>query len=355
MEPGLLKSADWPLLIDLYFFLGGLAGGAFVIATIAGFVDGRRYRDVVRIGYYVSFLAVLPCPILLIVDLGVPSRFLNMLMAAKASEAFGMSAISAGPFHLKPYSPMSAGAWGLMVFSACAFVCAAETWLADRRGQPYPRIRMVAGAVGAASGFFLAAYPGVLLGATTRPLFINAHWLGALFLAVGAATGGAAIALVLERRGNGGNGGDGGNGFTNGGTEERRRTETILRSSHLRGPAPGRAEFRESVSAVMRVVSVALVLELVALVMLVVSVKSAGSVGIDTALTQLLTGAYSLPFWLGAVFMGAIVPLWLGRRRAWRPAFAGATFQAVLVLAGGFLVKFVILAAGQAPLPGVAG
>ena len=28
MEPGLLKSAEWPLLIDLYFFLGGLAGGA---------------------------------------------------------------------------------------------------------------------------------------------------------------------------------------------------------------------------------------------------------------------------------------------------------------------------------------
>jgi len=34
MEPGLLKSADWPLLIDLYFFLGGLAGGA--LADVAG-------------------------------------------------------------------------------------------------------------------------------------------------------------------------------------------------------------------------------------------------------------------------------------------------------------------------------
>jgi formate-dependent nitrite reductase membrane component NrfD len=48
MEPGLLKSADWPILIDLYFFLGGIAGGAFVIATIASLTDPERYRDVVR-------------------------------------------------------------------------------------------------------------------------------------------------------------------------------------------------------------------------------------------------------------------------------------------------------------------
>ena len=51
MEPGLLKSSDWPLLIDIYFFLGGIAGGAFVIATIASLLDGDRFRDVVRVGY----------------------------------------------------------------------------------------------------------------------------------------------------------------------------------------------------------------------------------------------------------------------------------------------------------------
>ena len=197
MEPGLLKSSDWPLLIDIYFFLGGVAGGAFVIATIAGLLDRVRYRDVVRVGYYVALFAIIPCPVLLIVDLGLPSRFLNMLMVSKPSLAIGMSAVTVGPFHIKPYSPMSAGAWGLMVFSSCAFLCAAETWLADRRGRGFPRVRVVAGVIGSVAGFFLAAYPGVLLGATARPLFISAHWLGALFLAVGAATGSAAIALVL--------------------------------------------------------------------------------------------------------------------------------------------------------------
>src|SRR2546430_7421076 len=62
-------------------------------------------------------------------------------------------------------------------------------------------LRVVVGVIGGFFGFFLAAYPGVLLGATARPLFIGAHWLGALFLAIGASTGGAAIAFVLSLSG----------------------------------------------------------------------------------------------------------------------------------------------------------
>jgi formate-dependent nitrite reductase membrane component NrfD len=314
MEPGLLKSADWPILIDLYFFLGGVAGGAFVIATIASLVDDRRYRDVVRVGYYVALLAVLPCPILLIVDLGTPSRVLNMLMVSKPSLAIGMDALTLGPFHLKPYSPMSVGAWGLMVFSTCAFLCAAEVWLTDRRGTAQRRpglatqTRRIASVIGAAAGLFLAAYPGVLLGATARPLFVNAHGLGALFLAVAAATGSAAIVLVLGR----------------------------LRAPH------------EAIARVMRVASVALVIELAALLLVIVSVKSAGSAGLDAALARLLTGTHSLPFWLGAVLLGTLVPLALQQRVIGPQAARLTALRAILVLTGGFLVKFVIVSAGQA-------
>ena len=314
MEPGLLKSAEWPILIDLYFFLGGVAGGAFAIATIASLLDGRYYRDAVRVGYYVALLAVIPCPILLIVDLGTPSRFLNMLMVSKPSLEIGMDALTLGPFHLKPYSPMSVGAWGLMVFSTCAFLCAADVWLADRRGTTQPRPGLatqtlrIAGVIGAVAGLFLAAYPGVLLGATARPLFVNAHGLGALFLAVGAATGSAAIVLVLGR---------------------------------LRAP-------QDTIARVMRVASVALVIELAALLLVILSVKSAGSAGLDAALARLLTGTHSLPFWLGAVLLGTLVPLLLQQRVIGARAARLTALRAILVLAGGFLVKFVIVSAGQA-------
>jgi len=310
MEPGLLKSADWPLLIDVYFFLAGLAGGAFVIATIAHLLDGVRYRDVVRAGYYIAFLAIVPCPILLIVDLGLPTRFLHMLMVSKPSTAIGMAAVTVGPFHLKPFSPMNVGAWALLAFSACAFLAALDTVLEHRGGRSMPGLRLAVGLIGGVFGFFLAAYPGVLLGATARPLFVNAHWLGALFLAVGASTGGAAIALILG----------------------------------LRGGATG-----EALSRVMRVTAFALVVQLVALILFVVSVKASGSVGLGKALGLLLAGPYSLTFWGGAVLIGVVVPLALQFGGALkRPGPAMAVLASVLVLVGGFITKWVIIAAGQA-------
>jgi formate-dependent nitrite reductase membrane component NrfD len=310
MEPGLLKSSDWPLVIDLYFFLGGVAGGAFVIATIANLLDGRRYQDIVRIGYYVAFLALLPCPLLLIVDLGYPTRFLHMLVVSKPSTAIGMGALTAGPFHVKLFSPMSMGAWGLLAFGLCTFLCALDVFLTDRGGRSLTGLRTVAGVIGSVFGFFIAAYPGVLLGATARPLFVNAHWLGAVFLAVGAATGGAAIALIL---------------------------------AVLRG-----ASAREPIARVMRVTSIALVVELIALILFVVSAKMVGSARISAALGQLLAGPYSVPFWLGAVIVGVVVPLVLQRRLARAGAPAMVALACALVLVGGFLVKYVLIAAGQA-------
>ncbi len=309
MEPGLLKSADWPLLIDIYFFLGGIAGGAFVIATIAHVLGPERYQSVVRIGYYVAILAVIPAPILLIADLGLPARFLHMLMVSKPSAEIGMNAFTLGPFHVKPGSPMSAGAWALLAFSGCAFLAALDVLLEHRGGRGFPGLRTVVGLLGSIFGFFLAAYPGVLLGATARPLFVDGHWLGALFLAVGASTGGAAIALILAVFG---------------------------------------GDRRDALAPIMRAVVAALVVQAVALALFIVTVKMSGSVGISRALTPLLSGQYSVTFWIGAVMVGLVVPLAFGFTGGLRRASAGlAALVAILVLVGGFVIKYVLIAAGQ--------
>jgi len=309
MEPGLLKSAEWPLLIDVYFFLGGIAGGAFVIATIANLLDAERYKSVVRVGYYVALLAVIPAPILLIVDLGIPTRFLHMLMVAKPSTEIGAGALIFGPFHLKLLSPMSAGAWALLAFSACAFLAALDVLLEQRGGRGFPGLRMVVGLVGSVFGFFLAAYPGVLLGATARPLFVSGHWLGALFLAVGASTGGAMIALVLALAG---------------------------------------GDRRDALAPIMRTVATALVVQAVTLIFFILTVKMSGSLGIGRALAVLLSGQYSVTFWLGAVLAGLIVPLALQLAAGARRASVGITaLVAILTLVGGFVIKYVLIAAGQ--------
>jgi len=305
----LLQSADWPLLIDLYFFLAGLAGGAFVVATIADLLGGERNRSVVRVGYYLAFLAVIPCPILLVLDLGVPSRFLHMLMSLKPDQTIGAAAINVGPFHIKPFSPMNMGAYALLGFSVLAFLAALSVFLEDaKRGRNLWALRTTVGVIGGFFGFFLAAYPGVLLGATARPLFQNGSFLGALFLAVGASTGAAAIALILSLLGQ-----------EAGGTVGRLR----------------------------QIIIPVLLLQAATLALFLLKVGMSGGEGAAQSLALLLSGPYSLIFWVGAVAVGLIVPLVL-QVASRQPGLAA--ISAVLILVGGFLVKYVIIAAGQVVL-----
>jgi formate-dependent nitrite reductase membrane component NrfD len=171
-----LRNPGWHMLIVWYFFLGGIAGGAYFTAAIADNFGSSRDRGVVRIGYVLALLLVAVCGILLILDLGVPARFLNML----------------GTF--KFWDPMSIGAWMLGVFGMFAFVSSA---LSLSGSESTARLRRQVSLVGTIAGFFLAAYTGVLLSNSALPLWSDTRLMGALFLASGASTGMAAISLLL--------------------------------------------------------------------------------------------------------------------------------------------------------------
>src|SRR5512146_1886103 len=103
-EAAMLKTPGWHMLIVWYFFLGGIAGGAYFTAVIADAFGSRRDRQVARVGYFLSLPLVAACGVLLILDLGVPLRFLNMLRVFKF------------------WDPMSIGAWALGVFGLFTFV-----------------------------------------------------------------------------------------------------------------------------------------------------------------------------------------------------------------------------------------
>jgi formate-dependent nitrite reductase membrane component NrfD len=164
------------MLIVWYFFLGGIAGGAYFTAAMADAFGSRRDRSVVRLGYVLAVLLIGLCGILLILDLGTPSRFLNML----------------GTFKFR--DPMSIGAWMLGVFGAFAFVSSLLSFAGDERTA---RLRRAWSLIGTLSGFFLASYTGVLLSNSALPFWRDARLMGALFLASGASTGMAAISLLL--------------------------------------------------------------------------------------------------------------------------------------------------------------
>ena len=109
----MLKNPDWHLLIVWYFFLGGIAGGAYFTAAIADNFGSPRDKSVFRIGYVLALLLIGLCGILLILDLGTPSRFLNMVT------------------HFTFWNPMSIGAWMLGIFGLFAFLSSALSFAAN--------------------------------------------------------------------------------------------------------------------------------------------------------------------------------------------------------------------------------
>jgi hypothetical protein len=171
----MMKPPVWTWEIPAYFWLGGMTSGASFVAMACDLAGDHRSARVPRA---VSMAAVLPCPVLLILDLGRPLRFLNMLRI------------------FKPRSPMSMGAWCLVAFSATTSASvAADLVLRDRFAR-------ATGVVSALLGGYLGSYTGVLLASTAVPVWARSHlFLGPIFVCTGAATGAAACRLALVATG----------------------------------------------------------------------------------------------------------------------------------------------------------
>ena len=172
----LLKEPPWTWEIPLYFFVGGAAGAAGVIAAIADYTGADR--DLVRHARWIAAAGAVISPALLIADLGRPARFLSMLRV------------------FKPQSPMSVGVWTLLAFSSGAASGAFAEFLRDRYGPSLP-VRVLENAGNAASltfGLPFSNYTGVLIGATAIPVW-NSN-AGDLPLHFGASGLGAAVGLL---------------------------------------------------------------------------------------------------------------------------------------------------------------
>jgi formate-dependent nitrite reductase membrane component NrfD len=187
---------EWHGYIVWYFFLGGIAAGAYVIAALVDFVGTTDDRRAVRYAYYIAFPLVNICGILLILDLNRPERFWHMLIQSQTGRPM-----------LKWWSPISVGSWGLAVFGAFSAasllgVLAEDGRLGLRRFAPLAAqlrtglVGRLFAAAGALAAFFLGSYTGVLLGASNQPYWADTTWTGALFLASAASTGIAALILL---------------------------------------------------------------------------------------------------------------------------------------------------------------
>src|SRR5438309_3403020 len=180
---------EWHWWIILYFFLGGIAAGAYFTATLIDFVGDTRDREIARVGYWIAFPLVVLCGLFLTVDLNKPDRFWHMLLKSEiVREAMGQgwpgSAQSwqtmSHALIWKYWSPMSVGAWALLLFGVCSFLSFLASLWPDGSLAQLLRHGIFGRAlqlVGSAVGFFIAAYTGSLLSATNQPLWSDTVWL----------------------------------------------------------------------------------------------------------------------------------------------------------------------------------
>ena len=269
----MLKVPGWEMSIIWYFFLGGIAGGAYFTAAIADNFGSRRDHAVARVGYLLSLPLVAVCGLLLIIDLGVPARFMNMML------------------HFKFWDPMSIGAWAVGVFGAFAFV---SSVLSFTSSESMAAFRRKISLIGMLFGFFLAGYTGVLLSNSAMPFWADSRLMGALFLASGGSTGMAAVALIM---------------FITGGS--------IGETWH-------KIEVADRFSMLVEMLVLAIFLAL-----------------LGSAAQPITSGHLGPLFWGGLVGAGLILPLVLnlfgGRVRAL------GVVSAVLVLVGGFILRYVVV------------
>ncbi|MHB1168420.1 MAG: NrfD/PsrC family molybdoenzyme membrane anchor subunit [Longimicrobiales bacterium] len=294
-------SPEWSVYIIPYFFIGGIAGGSYFIAAALHWLGRPHDLPVVRTGYVVAALGAMISGVILIVDLHQPLRFWHMLIQ---SQRFPLPAF-------KPWSPMSIGSWGLFFFGGIATLSAVGV-LADAGRLPWRSLRFlyastfgrVLAIVGAAFGFFLAGYTGVLLSVSNRPIWADTQFLGVLFLTSAASTAAATlILLALWRR------------------DSRAHASTIAFLAWFDGWA--------------------LILELVVLTFFLISLGSVASIWLSWRGLVLL---------LFVVIPGILIPLvlhlrpnWIGERWRGRRIAIGA----VLVLIGGFMLRFIILVGSE--------
>jgi formate-dependent nitrite reductase membrane component NrfD len=175
-----IKEPVWTPEIPIYFFTGGLAGASAGLAFMARLTGNKKLA---RVATANAFAGVAVSPLLLVSDLGVPKRFLNMLRVFKVT------------------SPMSVGSWILTAEGGLLTITAAHEFLG---WLPRPLAR-VAEALAALLGMPLATYTAALIANTSVPIWHDGrHELPFAFAGGSAmAAGGAASVMMRGARGSG--------------------------------------------------------------------------------------------------------------------------------------------------------
>ncbi len=286
----------WGWEISLYLFLGGMAAGILAVAALY-FIRGREkdYRTAVRI---TPFLA----PLLLVI--GLLALFIDLRHKLYFWQLY---------INIRLQSPMSWGAWTLMVITPISFIwCALHIkelfpkwdwkyqWLYDLETF-LNKYKKTLAWIMLIYAIILGIYTGILLSAfNARPLW-NTSILGPLFLASGLSAG-AAATLVLSK-------------------DKKERKQFA------------------------RIDLVLIGIELFLIIHMFMGFLASTQVQIDAA-RMFLGGPYTMSFWIFVVILGMLLPASLEIMELGKYHIP-VKIPAFLVIFGSLMLRFVIVYAGQ--------
>ena len=308
-----MEHFTWNYLIAIYLFTAGLSSGAAIIAAITDIINHTDER-IKRISAYLAPFPVMLGLACLVADLHRPLNFFKVLI------------------HYNPTSVMSWGAFFLLVFPIIAGVYTAMVYF-NYNGA----LRKITAWFELVLGLAIGIYAGLLLAAIynnpvwSNPLIVFLFFISAL------STGGCMVIL----------GGKLWDQFEQG-IIRRFIPQELL-------PEPKSLNFsHENIRLLISLDAVIIIVELMIISTLIISyaLRPTG----DIALGAFITGGYYLTFWLGVVLLGLIAPLILALLELQNKVDASVAamiswIEPVLILFGGFVLRYVIVYGGQLVYP----
>jgi len=320
----------WSWEIPVYLFAGGIVAGMMILGGLAMLRVARGDDPRTFFSLHTPLLAFV------LINLGMGALFLDLAHKLYVWRVY---------VTFQPGSPMSWGSWILLVvyvaLLAAALVRLPQAWpwlgrrvprlqaLSDAITDHPGRLRLLGGS-NVVLGVALGIYTGILLNTmVARPLW-NTGLLGPLFLVSGLSAGAALMhvaSTVLPRR-------PAPQGMVAGGLS------ALVQDLGAEPPARG------TVDSLIRADIVFLVAELVLLGLVVVNLTTS-SASHAVAAALVVSGPYAVPFWGLVVVVGILVPLALQSLEL-RHLMPHTILPALLVLVGGFVLRWVMVNAGQA-------